>query len=671
MSPDAEYGSPSAEPGIEQVLGMADENIDRASTEEKSPAKSADGNSQPAKSNAKDPSRPRDERPCLRCVKRGLQDQCHDGVRKKAKYLHDAPVEALIPGFPGHYHVHGAHNLPAMPGASQVAPNGLQVAQSSTYYQPDPQANCAQYGQATQPAHIMAPVLDNNNLVNEFNTHHHVNTPPQYPSASSQQVSPAHDMSNVQDNTGTMGHTGHTGAGSFDATYIDPNDPALFNFNISGLNFGNRYGAFEYTMLDQMSSNAVGTPEEGMNPMGQVDNTNIPYDGSSAFPGTYVFNQTLPTWQSVPNGDPTYGSTTNMWTSQANGADAYAIGEQSSLIGQSPHSQDLSTGYSTSPEAQYVQPEQSNQRELLRQSITQSQQQQRRQSTFPGNANQDLSRKRRRDTEEVYSSVKAPYSYTQGFHALTAFLQKRFPTKKVLRIAKALATIRPSFISCNQHLNHHDLIFMEKSFQRTLCEYEDFVNYYGTPTIICRRTGEIAAVSKEFSLVTGWRRDVLLGKEPNLNVNTGGNDSGTQTGSSSRGAATPRMRNVEMDAGRPQPVFLAELLDEDSVVTFYDDFAELAFGASRTSIIGAECSLLKYRSKEDPGWGPNDHLPDDSGRPSKIARDNKNEPLISGEAGMNALGERDGRVACSMCWTVKRDLFDIPMLIVMNFLPII
>ena len=568
-----------------------------------------------------------------------------------------------MPGFTGHYHVHGAHNLSAVPGAAQVAHNDVQVAQASAYYQPDTQADYTQYDQAAQASQILTPALDNSNLMSGYNTQQNVDTPPQYHSVSSQHVSPVQNMSTVLDDTGPLGHTG---VGSFDTTYIDPNDPALFNFNISALNFGNRYGAFEYGMLDQLASNAVGTPEEGLNPIGQVDNSGLSYDGSAGFSGTYVYNQALPTWQNVPNGDSTYGTTTNTWTNQANGADAYAIGDQNSLVEQSPHSQDLGTGYSTSPETHYVQPEQNNQQELLRQSIIQTQQQQRRQSAFPGSANADLSRKRRRDTEEIYSSVQAPYSYTQGFHALTAFLQKRFPPKKVLRIAKALATIRPSFISCNQHLNHHDLIFMEKSFQRTLCEYEDFVNYYGTPTIICRRTGEIAAVSKEFSLVTGWRRDVLLGKEPNLNVNTGGNDSGTHTGSSSRGAATPRMRNVEIDAGRPQPVFLAELLDEDSVVTFYDDFAELAFGASRTSIIGAECSLLKYRSKEDPGWGPNDHLPDDGGRPSKIARSNKSEPLIKGEAGMNALGERDGRVACSMCWTVKRDLFDIPMLIVMN-----
>jgi hypothetical protein len=39
---------------------------------------------------------------------------------------------------------------------------------------------------------------------------------------------------------------------------------------------------------------------------------------------------------------------------------------------------------------------------------------------------------------------------------------------------------------------------------------------------------------------------------------------------------------------------------------------------------------------------------------------------IAGEKGMQNLGFKDGKVDCTYCWTVKRDVFDIPMLIVMN-----
>jgi len=210
-----------------------------------------------------------------------------------------------------------------------------------------------------------------------------------------------------------------------------------------------------------------------------------------------------------------------------------------------------------------------------------------------------------------------------------------------------------------------------------------------TPTIVCRRTGEIAAVNKEFTLMTGWRKDVLLGKEPNLNINTGtsrsetGSAPGSVGGTGRAGLATPRMRMATMSDsqnrdGKPQPVFLAELLDEDSVVEFYEDFARLAFGDSRGSVT-KRCKVLKYQTK--------DNIDDGSTSP-EVERKEENIDMkkkidmggiggmgnrvreIDGEYGIGRL-ERDGKMDCSYCWTVKRDVFDIPMLIVMNFLPCI
>jgi hypothetical protein len=39
------------------------------------------------------------------------------------------------------------------------------------------------------------------------------------------------------------------------------------------------------------------------------------------------------------------------------------------------------------------------------------------------------------------------------------------------------------------------------------------ISYSGTPTVVWRRTGEIALVGKEFSLLTQWSRDMLLNKK--------------------------------------------------------------------------------------------------------------------------------------------------------------
>ena len=96
------------------------------------------------------------------------------------------------------------------------------------------------------------------------------------------------------------------------------------------------------------------------------------------------------------------------------------------------------------------------------------------------------------------------------------------------------------------------------------------------------------------------------------------------------------------------------------------------------------CKLLKYKTKADMdmlatgGSGGGEHgnssdmkLEDGvsagSNPPPTSQRQRRwSKGGIAGEAGMNQLGFKDGKVECSYCWTVKRDVFDIPMLIVMN-----
>jgi hypothetical protein len=92
-------------------------------------------------------------------------------------------------------------------------------------------------------------------------------------------------------------------------------------------------------------------------------------------------------------------------------------------------------------------------------------------------------------------------------------------------------------------------------------------------------------------------------------------------------------------------------------VEFYEDFARLAFGDSRGSVMTG-CKLLKYKTKDDMEAAQQDD--------GKWGNGHLRKGGIAGEAGMNKLGFKDGKVECAYCWTVKRDVFDIPMLIVMN-----
>ena len=596
-------------------------------------------------------------------------------MRKKAKYLHDAPPEALRPVLGPNYNQvnngrsnNNTNNGPptTSTSASDTSPGiggFFSQADTSPSYpifsanqqnqMPPPLQARLSYGSQQSP---LSPTFQNQ--VSRQSTMQGMSVP---------------QVSNDVQNT-------------FGAALFDPSNPALFNFDLEGLNFGNHYGALEFGMLGHMSSGAAETPpkdnsgsisSQGMgdvnfnngvfgNNMGQFnqmysqdmlpDFVGIDRQNSA---GQQMFAQNL--HQGLPHA---YAIATGPTSHHSPSTDA---SPSTSTMGFD--SSPTTTNYTpnTTPHQHHAAPHRPPKRQDTKS------------SGGPKFGPTSVLGKRTRDPSSIYDTVHEPYSYTTGFHSLTAFLQRRFSANKTLRIAKSLASIRPSFISCTKTLNRQDLIFMEKCFQRTLFEYEDFMLNCCTPTLVCRRTGEVAAVNKEFTLLTGWKKDVLLGKEANLNINTGrsNNSSGPASlGNSGRaGLATPRMRPMMLNnpaekEGRPQPVFLAELLDDDSVIEFYEDFARLAFGDSRGSVM-TRCKLLKYQTKEGMEGSP--EIKEEGTKKRKetsagIGGMGNRVREIDGEHGIGRL-ERDGKMDCSYCWTVKRDVFDIPMLIVMNVSP--
>ncbi|PGH12542.1 hypothetical protein AJ80_06703 [Polytolypa hystricis UAMH7299] len=711
----------------EQKPGKMPEKRDRSDSQAQANGKGS-GTTAPkstSAANAKDPHRPRrkkakracfacqrahltcgDERPCQRCIKRGLQDACHDGVRKKAKYLHDTPNEALMPGIRGNAYTQSTRNMGL--SRNNAATNKSQQPQHQ-HQENAPNFYPAQQQQQQQPStyNVYSPAKSQGQMGPPLLQDNTMN-PGVFQSQSP--MSPTFNMADPnaqhQSLTPTLPHasatptptTANPSQNPFGSAFFDPSDPALFNFDIASMNFGNHYGALEFGMLNHMATGAGETPpSDTATQRGSMtrsgSGTFIPPGtagsnlGGSPSQSTYLFNEPV----------------LNEWASNSN------IYNQNMIAGhipEAPHAFAIESGPNHFPSPNSAGSPQMPNTTMAFEDANNSQAYASRPNLAPQSLQQRQPRistanirhlqvggkRRRRDPSAIYDSVKEPYSYTNGFHTLTAFIQRRFTPQKTLRIAKSLASIRPSFIATTKTLNQDDLVFMEKCFQRTLWEYEDFINACGTPTIVCRRTGEIAAVGKEFSILTGWKKEVLLGKEPNLNVNTGC----SSTASSSRSGFAPRIPAVEnvSGQGRTQPVFIAELLDDDGVIEFYEDFSKLAFGDSRGSVM-TTCKLLKYKTKEDTEQvkveGDNNSSSSNGNAESGANNTNgtttangMHQPQqggdqkrkwdkggIAGEAGMNQLGFRDGKVECSYCWTVKRDVFDIPMLIVMNFLPCI
>ncbi len=666
-------------------------------------------------------------------------------MRKKAKYLHDAPNEALLPDAGTSYHqIHSSKNTTRTTKTS-VVDAGPSPQQAKFLPQTAP---------TTYPTYPQTFKLDQAQgprQPQDISNYNHYSTQPSPLSShfSTHQPSPMQHLAPRGLPHGSPPTESNVQA--YEEPLFDANGISPFNFDLTTLNFDNHYGALEFGMLGHMSSGVNGDLDRShqtqapttsfgapnMSSSGYVDNTNDPnlYPYHRNNPGLIwqpdQVNQGLRMHSYQSNGN---AADVSLRRSSRHEPHSYVAGTHpSNLAGNSP----ASSAHDTIPTYDNnlidsvmmtnSQQAQQAQQPLLKQKPFRHQQQQIPESQQYREVNPAATisekldhlplaptkvRKHRRAPSSIYSSVTQPYPYTLGFHALTAVLQRRFSSQKRLSIAQAMASIRPSFISCTKALVNDDLVFMEKCFQRSLLEYEDFVDATGTPTIICRRTGEVAYAGKEFSQLTGWSLRILQGKEPNLNANVrsgSGGASGTMTGGSLRsGVNTPRIPadhkadNAPAQLTRPQPVFLAELLDDDSVVQFYEDFARLAFADSKGSA-WSPCKLLKYTTQEALMLGSlaksrETIINNNNGSASRNASGKRekpktlspeqmlsrkrrmsgsllaghndgssnDKPIISAEDEMPRLGEKEGKVDCMYCWTVRRDVFDIPMAIVIN-----
>ncbi|PWN29171.1 hypothetical protein BDZ90DRAFT_231164 [Jaminaea rosea] len=183
----------------------------------------------------------------------------------------------------------------------------------------------------------------------------------------------------------------------------------------------------------------------------------------------------------------------------------------------------------------------------------------------------------------IYGDRTRPFPYTEGYHFLLKFVTEKFEKAEVLRIVRALGLFRPSLIALQMPLTEEDEVFVERSIQRTILEYEKLISFSGTPTLVWRRTCEICVVGSEFSMLTGWTRESLLGRR------------------------------------------IYEFWDKDSTLEYWEKFASHAFENTSQSIVA---NVVVKR-------------PDGSSVP------------------------------CAACFSIKRNVFDLPSLVVGAFLPIL
>jgi hypothetical protein len=584
-----------------------------------------------------------------------------DGVRKKAKYLHDAPDGALMPGVGGHYPYMNGNRPTPLP--SQDTQTIAVSPQGNLYTQPPPTSF---YPPNSIPGPL--PVTQDGRPFNNQQ------------SPMSPQFNQTHNGS-VQNVPSSMPQ-GQPGQLQQFGPLFDPSDPALFNFDISNLNFGNHYGALEFGMLGHMSSGAVEAPHDnGMMGMGgQAANMY-----SQQMPATYSDHSTsasamsfgpngLPTgeWQDAqgrqgsmhvqtPNNTP---ATANLdhhsqRNDSLNGPHAFAIGQGPGSTS-SPASTDVSAYENDNPLAAATFFANAGRQHAQRSpAVSRSQQDHRPQSTALQPIHSNGIRKRQRDTKNIYG-ISKPYDYVKGYHRLYQLINKKYTRPLVAKAQEYLQNYRPVLLHVREELNTDDLIHQEMGLQRSLLTLQEHFAEVGTPFLICRRSGEIVGINKEFTILTGWKREVLLGQEPNLNVNLGtsrdANDSEFSTNTT-----TPNLTAQDSaETGTPS-VNVVELMDPKSALEFLQNFSELAYQDPR-GYASQRVNMLRYQTRSDI-------------ERIQEMKDAK-EPLIKmeggagavhqGESAMQRLGAKNGMVDCMIWWHIKRDIFDLPMLVSMS-----
>lgn len=200
-----------------------------------------------------------------------------------------------------------------------------------------------------------------------------------------------------------------------------------------------------------------------------------------------------------------------------------------------------------------------------------------------------------------------PYNHVNGYARLNKWMEQNASQASRRRILKPLSIFRPAFRAVAQSLTNVDLIYIEEAFERLLLDYDRVFSTQGIPACLWRRTGEIYKGNKEFAELVG----------------------------------------VGIEALREGRCTIYEFMQEESAVNYWEKYGAVSFDPGQKAVL-TSC-VLKTK-----GAG------------------NHDKKQIYDETSKNRQQEdkKDAFVSCCFSFTIRRDAWSIPCLIVGNFLPL-
>ncbi|OJT04052.1 Regulator of drug sensitivity 2 [Trametes pubescens] len=199
-----------------------------------------------------------------------------------------------------------------------------------------------------------------------------------------------------------------------------------------------------------------------------------------------------------------------------------------------------------------------------------------------------------------------PYNYVKGYARLSRWMDRNVSQESKQKILQPLSVLRPKFraIAQSESLTDIDLVFIEEAFERLLLDYDRVFSAMAIPACLWRRTGEIYKANREFAELVGVDGYML----------------------------------------RDGRLCIYELMAEDAAVNYWEKYGNVAFDSNQKAVL-TSCvlrfkPLLPASGAVTPARGRDTHPPPDE----------------------------EGFISCCFSFTIRRDPYGIPTLIVGNFI---
>jgi hypothetical protein len=223
----------------------------------------------------------------------------------------------------------------------------------------------------------------------------------------------------------------------------------------------------------------------------------------------------------------------------------------------------------------------------------------------PGSRDERLNRVIRSKYE---AGLLKPYNYVKGYARLSRWMDRNVSQESKQQILQPLSVLRPKFRAIAQDLRDLDLVFIEEAFERLLLDYDRVFSAMGVPACLWRRTGEIYKGNREFSELVGVDGYML----------------------------------------RDGRLCIYELMAEESAVNYWEKYGQVAFDSSQKAVL-TSC-VLRFKP-----------LITTRGTTAATASSRVNKKQLE-------LPNEEGFVSCCFSFTIRRDTWGIPSMIVGNFI---